>query len=193
MSAVNCTSTVLPSPASATKFQTAGGPIFNETRFCKFSAVVNPSAVIHARMRLAKICRSTGNSGFRFAPNAQSYLEFTLPKSAHKRAMPPRPLVSKIRASAGGLAIVSGKTSGCAARKRTARRRPSRWSGHNARGFPIQHQSPFPDSSAQSRRRSRRGLRWPRPLPAFHCPGASARRGTGAHPAAKANDSAERA
>ena len=97
ISAHSSISTVRPSPAFAKNFQTAGGPAWNDTKFLKSSGERKPSALTQTRMRLAKTCRSTGTVEFRFAPSAQSYLEFTRPKSTHNRAMPPMPLVSKTK------------------------------------------------------------------------------------------------
>src|SRR5450432_365028 len=90
-------STVRPSQAFATKFQTADEPALNEARLLKSSGEMKPSAFTQTRMRFTKTWRSTGTSGFKFAPSTQSYLEFTRPRSTQSRAMPPRPLVSKTR------------------------------------------------------------------------------------------------
>ena len=65
----------------------------------KSSGERKPSAFTQTRRRLTKTWRSTGTSGFRFAPSTQSYLELTRPRSTHSRAMPPLPLVSKHQVS----------------------------------------------------------------------------------------------
>ncbi len=49
MFAVSSISTVRPSPALATKCQTAGGPGSNEARFRKSSGVMKPSAFTQTR------------------------------------------------------------------------------------------------------------------------------------------------
>ena len=71
-------------------------------------AEIKPSAVTQARIRLMKICRSTGKLGCRLAPRTQSYLEFTRPRSTQSRAMPPRPFVSRTRSVSRGSAERDG-------------------------------------------------------------------------------------
>ena len=69
----------------------------NEARLLKSSGERKPSAFTQTRRRLTKMWRSTGKSGFKFAPRTQSYLELMRPKSTQIRAMPPRPFVSRTR------------------------------------------------------------------------------------------------
>ena len=89
--------------------QTAGGPAANVASAWKSNGEMKPSAFTHTRMRLAKMWRSTGRLGCRFAPSTQSYFDCTRARSTRSRAMPPMPLVNRTtssdcgsRRSAGG-------------------------------------------------------------------------------------------
>ena len=79
------------------KIPDGGRPAWNAARFLKSSGERKPSAFTQARRRFTKTWRSTGTAGSRFAPSAQSYLEFTRPRSTQSRAMPPMPLVKSTK------------------------------------------------------------------------------------------------
>src|SRR5688572_9537571 len=105
----------------------AGGPGTNDWRFAPFSGLMKRSAFAQTRIRLAKIWRSTGMDGCRFAASTASYFDLTVPRSMQIRAMPPRPFVSSvIGVSVPELLAVKGKEScgekaGRSRRKTTSR------------------------------------------------------------------------